>query len=68
MRTLGVSPAECLMVGNDVSEDMIAETLGARVFLLTDDLINSKNADISVYPHGSYEELIAFIKKINENE
>lgn len=68
MRTLGVSPAECLMVGNDVAEDMIAETLGARVFLLTDDLINSKNADISVYPHGSYEELIAFIKKLNENE
>ena len=56
------------MVGNDVAEDMIAETLGARVFLLTDDLINPKNVDISIYPHGSYDELIAFIKNLNSDE
>ena len=66
MQTLGVTPEECLMVGNDVVEDMIAETLGARVFLLTNDLINSKNADISVYPNGSYADLINFIKKLTE--
>jgi HAD superfamily hydrolase (TIGR01509 family) len=68
MQTLGVSPEECLMVGNDVAEDMIAETLGARVFLLTDDLINSKGADISIYPHGNYADLIAFIKNLNRDE
>ena len=65
MQTLGVCPEECLMVGNDVVEDMIAATLGCRVFLLTDCLINPKNADISVYPNGSYAELIAFIKSLN---
>ena len=65
MQTLGVSPEECLMVGNDVGEDMIVETLGCRVFLLTDCIINPKNADISVYPHGSFDELIAFIKNLN---
>ena len=48
MQTLGVSPEECLMVGNDVGEDMIVETLGCRVFLLTDCIINPKKADISV--------------------
>lgn len=68
MQTLGVCPEECLMVGNDVGEDMIAETLGCRVFLLTDCLINSKNADISVYPNGSYDDLIAFIKNLNKDE
>ena len=68
MQTLGVKPEECLMVGNDVGEDMIAETLGARVFLLTDNLINSKNVDISVYPNGSYADLINFIKNLNTNE
>ena len=67
MQTLGVKPEECVMVGNDVGEDMIAETLGARVFLLTDNLINSKNADISVYPNGSYADLIDFIKNLNTN-
>jgi FMN phosphatase YigB (HAD superfamily) len=68
MQTLGVTPEECLMVGNDVGEDMVAQTLGSRVFLLTDDLINSKNVDISVYPHGSYAELLEFIKNLNANE
>lgn len=68
MQTLGVSPEECLMVGNDVGEDMIAETLGCRVFLLTDCLINPKNVDISVYPNGSFSDLIAFIKNLNRDE
>ena len=68
MKTLGVCPEECLMVGNDVVEDMVAATLGCRVFLLTDCLINPHDADISVYPHGSYDELIAFIQDLNTAE
>ncbi len=61
---LGVDPEECLMVGNDVGEDMIAETLGMKVFLLTDCLINKENKDISVYPNGSFDALIEFIKSL----
>ena len=68
MQTLGVCPEECLMVGNDVVEDMVAQTLGSRVFLLTDCLINPQNVDISIYPHGSYEDLIAFIKNLNSDQ
>ena len=52
---------ECLMVGNDVEEDMIAEALGMKVFLLTDCLLNKENRDISVYPHGGFSELLEFI-------
>ena len=55
---LGISPQECLMVGNDVSEDMIAEKLGMKVFLLTDCLINKEQKDISVYPSCSFEQLL----------
>ena len=62
---LGVSPEECLMVGNDVSEDMIASKLGMKVFLLTDCMINKKNADISVYPHGGFQELLEYVERIN---
>lgn len=58
---LGVSPEECLMVGNDAHEDLIAEQLGMKVFLLTDCLINKKNVDISHYPQGGFDELFAFI-------
>ena len=58
----GFSPAECVMVGNDVGEDMIAANLGMKVFLLTDCLINKSDADISQFPHGSFPELMEFIR------
>jgi FMN phosphatase YigB (HAD superfamily) len=61
---LGAKPEECLMVGNDVSEDMIAETLGMKVFLLTDCLINKHGQDISDYPQGSFEDLIDFVRTL----
>ncbi len=62
IKKIGVTPQECLMVGNDAHEDMIASTLGMKVFLLTDCLINKINADISKYPHGDFDDLIDFIK------
>ena len=55
-------PEECLMVGNDVGEDMVAKTLGMHTFLLTDCLINKGNADIAAYAKGGFEELITFLK------
>ena len=61
LNELQVSPEECLMVGNDVTEDMIAEKLGMKVFLLTGCLINKNNIDISVYPHGEMADLLEFI-------
>lgn len=61
---LQLTPEECLMVGNDASEDMVAEQLGMKVFLLTDCLINKNNTDISAYPHGSYDELEAFVEEL----
>ena len=60
---IGVRPEECLMVGNDVNEDMIAESLGMKVFLLTDCLINKEEKDITVYPNGDFGKLIQFIEK-----
>lgn len=57
-----LKPEECLMIGNDVAEDMIASTLGINVFLLTDCLINTKKANISEYPQGNYDSLLQFIK------
>ncbi len=53
----GVTAEECIMIGNDVSDDMPAEKMGMKVFLLTDCLINLKNEDIARYPHGGFEEL-----------
>lgn len=61
---LNVKAEECLMVGNDVAEDMVAEALGMKVFLLTDCLINKQNADISIYPHGGFTQLDEYIESI----
>ena len=66
MQTMGVTAEECVMVGNDVVEDMVAESLGMKVFLLTDCLINKNNTDIGRYPHGSFPELMAFIGGLNK--
>lgn len=63
-KRLGVLPEECLMVGNDVAEDMVAKNIGMQVFLLTDCLLNKKEEDISGYPKGSFSELQAFLKTL----
>lgn len=63
-KRLGVTPEECLMVGNDVNDDMVAKNLGMKVFLLTDCLINADNKDISEYPQGSFGELKEYIKQL----
>lgn len=58
---LGVRPEECLMVGNDVTEDMVAESIGMQVFLLTDCLINKERKNIAKYSRGSFNQLMQFI-------
>ena len=64
LSALNVSAEECLMVGNDAYEDMIAETLGMKVFLLTDCLINKHGKDISKYDRGDFPALLDYIEKL----
>ncbi len=62
--SLGVLPEECLMVGNDVGEDMIAERLGMSTFLVTPDLINRGGEDISRYPSGTLKDCIDYLNSL----
>jgi hypothetical protein len=48
-----------------VSDDMVTEQLGMKVFLLIDCLINTGNVDISRYPNGSFEEAIDFVRSLS---
>lgn len=64
MEKQGLKPEECVMVGNDVAEDMVARHLGLKVFLMTDCLINKPGADISQFPHGSFPELMEYIREL----
>ncbi len=58
------APGDCLMVGNDVNEDMCAAALGIDTYLITDCLINSKNKDISTYRHGSFHDFYQFVQEL----
>lgn len=64
--SLGVEPCECLMVGNDVDEDMIAEKLGMKVFLVTECIINKSQKDISLYPNGDFSDLMNYVRGITK--
>ncbi len=65
LHKLGLAPEECLMVGNDATEDMVAETLGMQVFLLTPCLINKHDLDLSRWPQGDFDALLDYLDKLN---
>lgn len=61
---LDLKPEECLMVGNDVEEDIIpTRQLGMQNFLLTNCLINKKEIEISEFPQGDFEALKIFLEE-----
>ena len=62
---LGVSADECVMIGNDTRDDFAAHALDIPVFILTECMINTENVDLTPYPHGNFDELISYIKRIN---
>ena len=69
LQRLDLRGEDCLMVGNDVREDMAAEMLGMETFLLTDCLINTENVPLDRWPHGGFQDLQAHLKerlKLNE--
>lgn len=53
----GLKAENCIMIGNDVAEDMAAKKAGLDVYLVTDCLINKNNEDISGYRKSSFKEL-----------
>ena len=59
-----ISANECLMVGNDVGDDMVAEKLGMKVFLLTDCLINKTENNVTDFKHGNFAELVKYIEEL----
>lgn len=65
LRRIDLRAEDCLMIGNDVGDDMVARELGMRVFLLTDCLINKDGQDIGVYSHGDFAALAAHLDTLD---
>ena len=62
--TIGLSARECIMIGNDATEDMAAQSLGIPVFILTNCLINKENRDLSSVPHGNFADMMNYIREM----
>lgn len=58
---LGLRGEDCLMVGNDMTEDTAAAEAGMQVFLITGCLINKEGKDVNAWPHGGFDDLIRFV-------
>lgn len=61
---LGKQAKECIMVGNDVKEDMCAANLGMDTYLLKDCLICQEAEDISTYKQGDFDDLLDFVRRL----
>ena len=61
---LGVNPSDCLVVGNDTTEDAAATNAGMNFFLLTNCLLNKERKDISKFPRGSFMQLLNYIENL----
>ena len=66
LREFDLSPDDCLMIGNDVGEDMVAADLGADTFLVTPCMINRVGADVSRYRRGDLNDLKGYLLSINK--
>jgi len=56
---LGLTPQDCLMVGNDVGEDLVAGSIGMKTFLVEDLLIDKGQPYIPNW-RGRLQDLYAF--------
>jgi len=63
---IGRHPRECMMIGNDVDEDMVAGELGIETYLVTDFLLNRNGLDIENYRRGTLQDLKKYISKFKE--
>ncbi|MDD5935370.1 MAG: HAD family hydrolase [Clostridiales bacterium] len=57
-------PEDCMMVGNNVEEDMQVHKLGLARYLITDCLINENDTDISDILHGTMEQFYEFVESL----
>lgn len=60
---LGVKPSECIMIGNDMQEDMIASTTGMKTYYLDQHRIDRGQPRYPFDMEGTVEELLAAIRE-----
>ena len=61
---LSLDPAECIMIGNNVTEDMAAAQTGMSVFLVPEFLENPNELDYSEFVQGTLDEAVEHALKL----
>ena len=64
LKDIEKKPEDCLMVGNDVQEDLIAKKLGIKTYLITNNLLHRTNEKIVTDYEGKYEDFYEFVKSL----
>lgn len=58
-----VEPGDCLMVGNDMGEDIIAQRLGMKTYLIEDMLIDPGDTGLDPTWRGSMRDFLTFASR-----
>lgn len=61
LKDIGKEPLDCLMVGNDVQEDLIAKKLGMKTYLITNHMLHRTKEEITTDYTGKYENFYEFV-------
>ncbi len=63
LEKVGAKPEECLMIGNDVDDDLCAAEVGIKTYLVEDFLINRNQRPFEVDYRGKLKDLPEFLKE-----
>lgn len=64
LQIIGKKAEECIMVGNDVDEDIIAGKVGIKTYLIENYMINKSNKLPEPDFRGKYEDFYLFVKNL----
>ena len=65
LEKIGKRPEQCMMVGNDVQEDLIALKLGIKTFLVKNHMIHRTEETIDSTYEGNYEDFYDFVNNLD---
>lgn len=63
---VGKAPEECMMVGNDVQEDLVVRQLGVKTYLIDEHMLHRTSEPIETDYQGNYEAFYEFVKTLPE--
>ncbi|MBN2604246.1 MAG: HAD hydrolase-like protein [Bacilli bacterium] len=64
LQTIQKKPEECMMIGNDVVDDLGAMKLGIKTYIITDCIVNRNNIDYHSDYKGNYQDFLQFVKAL----